>query len=470
MIQDKLTKRLSFLLGKNGCGKSTLLRDLEQNLSHTPDWFVKYITPERGGSLIYNANIEQNILNNVSWLKDSRRTNRFEQFREQSVSQFRNLELFVLREIEQNADIRKNQGYTFDSVVAQINELLPLVSVKRSSGGFEIQNKADNARIEAQRISSGESESIALAIEALVFSRECQARPKRLLLIDEPDVHLHPDLQIRYIRFLDQLAKEKNFKVLVATHSTAIVGSIQDKTECQLAFMPLKREAEIEFSPINEIATSVLPIFGAHPLSNVFNECPVMLVEGDDDRRIWDQAVRTAQGKVSVFPCPTGSIDKITEWETWLVQKLPSLYDEPKAFSLRDRDNENGELDDRLPVIRFRLACRTAENMMLADEALTIAGIHWDSVVEGCKKWLSVYGGHPQYAAMKAFADGGFDRFNADLKDIRNILLAILGVSKPWEVLVGQAIASVALGQGQNTVHALSKYLGKKASAQLLRI
>ena len=471
MIQDKLTKRLNFLIGKNGCGKSSLLRELEQTLARTPDWFVKYITPERGGSLIYDANIEQNISQNVAWLNNSRRTNRFEQFRQQSVSQFRNLELFVLREIEKEQRFRDNHSYTFESVVDQINTLLPLVSLVRSFSGFEIHDKANDSRIDPQSISSGESEAIALAIEVLVFSRECQTREKRLLLLDEPDVHLHPDLQARYVRFVEKLAREKNFRVLIATHSTAIVGSIEDETECQLAFMPLRRGAEIEFSPFNEIVTSVLPIFGAHPLSNLFNKSPVLLVEGDDDKRIWDQVVRSTKGKLSVYPCAVGSIDKIAEWETWLVQNLPSLYDDPRAFSLRDRDEDEGELEDRRPVIRFRLGCRAAENMILASDTLALAGITWESVADGCQKWLGAYSQHTCYPAMKKFADSGFDRFNADLKEIRNVLLAILGVSKPWEVLVGQAIAAVVSARrGHDGDQSLCTYLGRKATVELLGI
>jgi len=272
------------------------------------------------------------------------------------------------------------------------------------------------------------------------------------------------------MRFVEKLALGKDFKVLVATHSTAIVGSVQDKNECQLAFMPLRRGAEIEFSPVNEIVTSVLPIFGAHPLSNVFNESPVLLVEGDDDKRIWDQVARSTQGRIAIWPCTTGSIDKITEWESWLIQKLPSLYDEPKAFSLRDRDDDKGELDDRPPIIRFRLACRTAENMILADDALTLAGTTWDPVVNGCKRWLSAYPQHPGYEAMKVFSESGFDRFNANLKKVRNILVGLLGVSRPWEVLVGQAIALAAEGKGNKGDHSVQKYLGQKICVELLRI
>jgi hypothetical protein len=182
------------------------------------------------------------------------------------------------------------------------------------------------------QISSGESEAIALAIEALVFSRECQVRPNRLLLVDEPDVHLHPDLQSKLMRFFERLAKDKKFNIVIATHSTALVSSIADKSEAQLAFMPLVADQTIKFSPIDEIVTNLVPIFGAHPLSNVFNERPILLVEGDDDKRIWEQAVRSTGGKLSVWSCPAGSVDKISAWEHWLADKLPSLYDEPRAF------------------------------------------------------------------------------------------------------------------------------------------
>ncbi|MEY2578265.1 MAG: hypothetical protein QOI49_1089 [Verrucomicrobiota bacterium] len=134
-------------------------------------------------------------------------------------------------------------------------------------------------------------------------------------MIDEPDVHLHPDLQARYIRFLAALAREKNFNVLIATHSTAMVGSLERTDDVQVAFMPIAAGGEITFSPVDEIAMTVLPIFGAHPLSNIFNESPILLVEGDDDKRIWDQVARSRKEAFSVFACPTGSVDKIAEWE-----------------------------------------------------------------------------------------------------------------------------------------------------------
>ena len=48
--EQQLTHRINFLLGKNGCGKSTALRQLVEKLRRHADWFIKYITPERGGA------------------------------------------------------------------------------------------------------------------------------------------------------------------------------------------------------------------------------------------------------------------------------------------------------------------------------------------------------------------------------------------------------------------------------------
>jgi len=75
----KNLNKINILLGKNGSGKSHLLRQVESGLSSKTDIFgkTKYITPERGGSLVYEAGIEQNTISNPSWLSDTRRKNQF---------------------------------------------------------------------------------------------------------------------------------------------------------------------------------------------------------------------------------------------------------------------------------------------------------------------------------------------------------------------------------------------------------
>jgi predicted ATPase len=57
-----LTK-INVLLGKNGTGKSVLLRHFEQHKKNLPDFgTARYITPERGGELVYEGGVETNSL------------------------------------------------------------------------------------------------------------------------------------------------------------------------------------------------------------------------------------------------------------------------------------------------------------------------------------------------------------------------------------------------------------------------
>jgi len=262
--------RKNILLGKNGCGKSRLLKLADQGLRGRPEvGAVRYLSPERGGVLQYEAGIEQNLTSSPAWLADSRRSNQAQQFRQQSAAQFRRLELLILREIEQNPALRADPGVTFDRTVARINTLLDRVYLTRADPAFRINDRKTDAPVQPQDISSGESELISLGIECLVFEKESQPGKLNLLLMDEPDVHLHPDLQARFARFVEQMVAVSEVSVLIATHSTALLGAMSDYAETHLAFMRYG-ETDITFSPTTDTHRRVLPVFGAHPLSNVF--------------------------------------------------------------------------------------------------------------------------------------------------------------------------------------------------------
>jgi len=53
------------ILGKNGSGKSRLMRRVDEELRQHPQAIGKilYITPERGGKLEYQPNVETNMIN-----------------------------------------------------------------------------------------------------------------------------------------------------------------------------------------------------------------------------------------------------------------------------------------------------------------------------------------------------------------------------------------------------------------------
>ncbi|SMO79411.1 AAA family ATPase [Fodinibius sediminis] len=450
--------KVNVLLGKNGSGKSRLLRQFDEyNFRNEQNINTKYITPERGGTLKHEPNIERNMNNDERWLPNQLRNNQYRQFRQQSVLQFRKLETLVLREIESDQQLRQNMDYTFDTIVESINNLLENIWLKREGEDFEIYLQEEDRKIGEDQISSGESEIISLSIESLVFQKEAKEGIENFLLFDEPDVHLHPDLQSKFARFLVDIFKEEPVKIIIATHSTALLSSLRDSDDLKVGFIKAG-ENRVEFESTNEIHRTILPIFGAHPLSNVFNESPIFLVEGEDDLRIWQQALRTSQGEINIHPCPVDSIVRMNDYETLSRKILSTVYDNAVGYSLRDKDEvEEEEIEDLGCIKRFRLSCRAAENLLLTDEVLERLNTSWEELRDNIFVWIENNEDHPHFDAMCNFRDNDFSRKETDLKDIRNDLMGLIGSNKPWEIAIGQTIG---LRDFENSDHSITNYLG----------
>jgi predicted ATPase len=461
--------KINIILGKNGCGKSTALKAIASALEAGPE-LTKYLSPERGGVLNYEPGVESNITQNgAAWANDQLRRNQYQQFKQQSVVQYRKLETLTLRAIEKDHALRQDLSYTFDTIVEKINSLLSNVAIQRTESGFKIMKKGTTDEINSANISSGESELVSLAIECLYFVRKSEPNHTNVLIIDEPDVHLHPDLQVKFAKFIKSAVEEANFNVIIATHSTAFLGALQAYNNARFAFMQ-NAQTDFTFREINEMYTRILPIFGAHPLSNLFNEAPIMLLEGEDDVRIWQQAIRTSQGRLKVFPCSVDTIDNLNQYEVEVRAMLQAVYDDAKGYSLRDRDADPEEINDLMPVIRMRLSCRNAENLILTDEVLATLGISWNDLQNRIQTWIESNPTHPKYAEMVAFRDGGYNRKDHQLKYVRNDLIGLAGSNKAWEIVVGQTIGRIKNGtlNIDYAEHKICNFLGEKLVMQIV--
>ncbi len=146
---------------------------------------------------------------------------------------------------------------------------------------------------------------------------------------------------------------------------------------------------------------------------------------------------------------------------------LSVVYDNAKAFSLRDGDGTAGDIADEGLIIKLRLQCRSSENLLLSDDVLQLANKKWDDIVASIDSWIA---GNPQHSHIKtvtAFKEGGFDRRNFDLKPIRNVIAGMVHPTKSWEIQVGQAIAQIKTGS-IGLQNSLSSYLGTKVIEKVL--
>ncbi len=114
---------------------------------------------------------------------------------------------------------------TFQEFLDVVNGFLTrkrITGVSRTT--FRVQVVGENGqKFSLDELSSGEK-------QILLFLAEVQRRISRgsLLLIDEPEIHLHPGWQARLIDALTDLCRQYDAQMIVATHSEEVARSVYE--------------------------------------------------------------------------------------------------------------------------------------------------------------------------------------------------------------------------------------------------
>ncbi|KKG11057.1 hypothetical protein EO98_04310 [Methanosarcina sp. 2.H.T.1A.6] len=66
----------------------------------------------------------------------------------------------------------------------------------------------------------------------------------KVLLIEEPEAHLHPQLQTRLLQYLQSAAEKNNIQVIITTHSPTIAAAVGLDPVVVMSLSPLSRERE----------------------------------------------------------------------------------------------------------------------------------------------------------------------------------------------------------------------------------
>ena len=96
------------------------------------------------------------------------------------------------------------------------------IRISRDEGIVVYRSNTDE-QLRLDQLSSGEKQEIILFYE-LIFESDKNIH----LLIDEPEISLHIEWQLRFIDDLLRIAEKKKFKVTVATHSPQIINNHWD--------------------------------------------------------------------------------------------------------------------------------------------------------------------------------------------------------------------------------------------------
>jgi len=427
--------QVTILFGKNGSGKSLLLRawrDKDPRVTH-------YVAPERTGEINFDANQMQRQIEPQGRRESSTR-NFAPDYRTQVVSRIQSY--FLAR-----GDHRKDKLPGDPSELEEyLSQLVPdfSVTIQARTPPYRLIRLSNNEQVGGvDQLSSGEAQLFTVALDIMTIAAiwELEAKHEKVLLIDEPDAHIHPDLQIRFADFLLQIAKRFDLQVVVATHSTTLLSAIGQFGGAQTSVIYLDRILPTLLAqPFDSVLKELAACLGGHALMGPLFAAPLMLVEGDDDYRIWSQVPRHHVVRLSVIPA---NGDEIKRYQKTLERIFSSLKEPGTGilgYALLDGDKALPTATPDAPqnFIRFlKLSCRESENLYLSDEVLSDLSLNWSDAASKIVQDSANYGLKKDLLAQAS----SWDRNSVDIKNLTNEISKILDPKNVhWTIRVGTRI------------------------------
>lgn len=375
--------------------------------------------------------------------------------------------------MQNDPNLRADVSKTFTSDrVSKINSLFNNIYMKEVSSSFEFYTLIDDLKLEPDQISSGESEAVSLCSEIMYFFDTLHEDKSNVLILDEPDVHLHPDLQYHLSRMILSIIGEysevkDNYSIFISTHSSSIISSFVDCNFCSIGTKHFGCDV-VELKKFSSSLQKMGPLIG-HSLSLYLSKDTPLILEGEDDDRVWQQVCRSSEGEIRLFPVVASSVSVQFNLEKSCSDLMQALYGNPVAISIRDGDGSSSkDMQDIGVVKRFALRCYEIENILVTDECLKNMNQTWGDFIVLVNKFIAENPNHQHKQILIELLSSKDRLRHKKIKSIRNLIVGICGVSRPWEVVVGQTIASKLLDVDYRT-GMLVDFMGKEFLSEVYR-
>ena len=259
---------------------------------------------------------------------------------------------------------------------------------------------ANNIQVDIDDLSSGEKAIIHLffplienRIQTLITQSkdvsentpQDQSVERVCVLMDEPELHLHPNLQVKILDYLRNLAAREHVQFVLATHSSTIV---EQASSDELFLLRPPEMVGVEENQLIRIASDeeklkmMREVFGS--TSNITAMRTILVVEGrkaDNDSKVAaDEKILSflSDRFAQITILAGGSKDQCKV----LAQNLSEILSDElssnlRAYALVDRDLESGASD--APHVNY-LPVSMVENLLVDPEVI------WKAIDTVCHK------------------------------------------------------------------------------------
>jgi predicted ATP-dependent endonuclease of OLD family len=159
----------------------------------------------------------------------------------------------------------------------------------------------------------------------------------QVVLLDEPEMGLHPDLQRQFIEYLHRLAENQNIQIFMATHSHVLLNYADTITYYRV----FNARGERQVLPVpSDGIHELLGDLGLRP-SDVFNQDLCLMVEGATEVVFFEHILRVLYREefeniaVGILQYGGSSADGIIKGDIGVSNIAPA---QPYTFWIRDRD------------------------------------------------------------------------------------------------------------------------------------
>ena len=208
---------------------------------------------------------------------------------------------------------------------------------------YDTKNERDLGDINS--LSAGQKSIIHLIFEA--YGRDDVNGG--LIIIDEPEIHLHYQFQFEYLKILEKLAKEQGVQYIIVTHSE---GFISNKTIGHVKRFSLNEERNsVVCTPdIREDQRKLIEILNNTWAARVLFLDRVLLVEGQDDEYFFRVAIKKLQPDLSQNITVYGVRGKDS------ISSFKSFFESfgLKVYVIKDLDATGEDFYGRRNAVSFR--------------------------------------------------------------------------------------------------------------------
>jgi energy-coupling factor transporter ATP-binding protein EcfA2 len=187
-------------------------------------------------------------------------------------------------------------------------------------------------------------------LDEMTHGTPTETKPALCVLIDEPELHLHPNLQVKVLDYLRLLTSGESTQVIVATHSPTMVENTSFEELFLLRppeLIPTDENQLVQVATDEERLLFIREVFGS--TSNLTAMQPVVIVEGVHER---DATRVTADRKLyrrfhdgfdRTSMIAGGGKSECRSLLNALNNVLPQYSTGLRAVALLDRDGETRE-------------------------------------------------------------------------------------------------------------------------------